>query len=254
MKARVLYVDDEPYNLKALKRIFRDEPFHFITFDSPKTALHKINEIKPAVVISDQRMPEMTGTHFLEEVKNRQPDTVRIILTGQADLEVAIAAINQGNVFRFFQKPWEESELKAEIAAALEYHQVISGLRAIGEKGVDEAAIKKERMKGVREVAITVRHELGQSMTIISGYSQLLRECIEKDTISYTYLSNIVLQIRKMEEIITKITSIAKYETTSYIGNERMIDIDKASSANGGSEKPCGQNAMAAREDNTLSL
>ena len=232
MRKRVVYVDDEPFNLKALKRLFRDEPFHFITFDSPKAALHKIKEIKPAVVISDQRMPEMTGIHFLEEIKKRQPDTVRIILTGQADLEIAISAINQGNVFRFFQKPWDESELKAEIAAALEYHQIISGMRAIAEKGVDEAAIKKERMKGVRELAITVRHELGPSMTIISGYSQLLQGYLDQDAIFYTYLSNIVSQIRKMEEIIAGITSIAKDETTRYLGNERMLDMDKPSSAN----------------------
>ena len=79
---------------------------------------------------------------YVDEVKKRHPESVRMILTGHADLEAAIAAINKGNVFRFIQKPWDDDKLKAEIAAALEYHEAISGLRLLGEKGVEAALIK----------------------------------------------------------------------------------------------------------------
>ena len=230
MKDRVLYVDDDLGNLKALGRLLRNEAFHFITFDSPHEALRNIDVIKPAVVISDQCMPEMAGTLFLGEVKKRRPDSVRMILTGHADLEAAMAAINKGNVFRFIQKPWNDDQLKAEIAAALEYHEVIAGLRLLGEKGVEAALIKKERMIGVHELAVAVRHELGQSMAIISGYSYLLQDYLGKDALLHTYLSNILSQIKRMEELTTKVTSIARYETTPYVGNETMIDIEKASS------------------------
>jgi DNA-binding NtrC family response regulator len=231
MKPRVLYVDDEPHNLKALARLFRNAPFHFITFESPREALAKLDEIKPAVVISDQRMPEISGTQLLEEIKKRLPDTVRILLTGHAELEVAIAAINQGNVFRFIKKPWNDAELKAEVASALEYHEEISGLRKLGDKTADELVVQKERLKGARELAITVRHELGQSMAVISGYAQLIQQSLPKDDIMDKYLTHIVLQIKKMEELTRKITSIARYETTAYVSEERMIDIDKASSS-----------------------
>lgn len=215
MKTRVVYVDDEPKNLKALKRLFRDEPFKLIIFSSPRAALAKIHEIKPAVVISDYRMPEMTGTHFLEEVKKRQPDSVRIILTGHADLEMAISAINQDNVFRFIKKPWDDDELKSQIAAALDYHAEISRLRAFEEKGGDETVIKKEQIKAMHELAITVRHQIGQSMTVISGYSNLLQTCLDQDPLLSTYLSNIILQIKRMEELTTKITSITGDQTTT---------------------------------------
>ena len=112
MKDKVLFVDDEQSNLKALKRLFRNEPFDFITYNSPTEALAKIEAIKPAVVISDQRMPEMSGTAFLEQVRNKQPHSVRIILTGHADLKAAMDAINNGHVFRFIQKPWNPEALK----------------------------------------------------------------------------------------------------------------------------------------------
>jgi two-component system probable response regulator PhcQ len=230
MKPRVLYVDDEPHCLKALKRLFRNEPFHFITFDSPHKALLKLDEIKPAVVVSDQLMPEMEGTQFLEEVKKTHPDAVRILLTGHAELEVAIAAINQGNVFRFITKPWNDGELKAEIASALEYHEEISELRRLAERKRDEIGIQSERLQGARELAITVRHELDQSMTVVSGYAYLIQHYLRKDPLLDTYLSNIVTQMKKMEEITRKITSITRYETTVYAGKERMIDIKKASS------------------------
>ena len=77
------------------------------------------------------------NSQILEKIRKKRPDTVRIILTGHADLDVAISAINQGNVFRFIQKPCNDSEMKAEIRSALEYHEFMSGLHALGEKGIE---------------------------------------------------------------------------------------------------------------------
>jgi DNA-binding NtrC family response regulator len=225
MKTHVLYVDDEPNNLKALKRLFHGESFQLIVSSSPKAALAKINEIKPAVVISDYRMPEMPGTIFLKEVKEMQPDSVRIILSGYADLEMAISAINQGNVFRFIEKPWDDEDLKFQIRAALDYHAVISGLRAFEEKGAAETIIKKEQIRAMNELAIAVRHELCQSMAIIAGYSKLLNDCLGKDSVLSVYLSNIAMQIKRMEALTEKITSIADYETLTYIGAAKMMNL-----------------------------
>ena len=84
-------------------------------------------------------------------------------------------------------------------------------------------------MTGIRELAVAIRHELGQSMAVVSGYAQLIRSLIEQDSVLSNYLSNILFQINKMEELTVKITSIARYKTTDYLGNEKMIDIDQAS-------------------------
>jgi DNA-binding NtrC family response regulator len=220
MKPSVLYVDDEPCNLRAFERLFRDEPFHLILFGSAKSALAEIGGLKPAVVISDYRMPEMPGTIFLQEVKRLQPDSVRIILTGYADIEMAISAINQGNVFRFIEKPWNDEDLKFQIRAALDHHAVISGLRAFEEKGAGEKILKKEQLKARNELVITILDELCQSMAIISGYSNLLKDCFDQDSILSVYLSNIVSQLKRMEELKTKITSITDGKTITCVGNK----------------------------------
>ncbi len=124
MIERIVFVDDEMSVLKSLNRLFMDEPYETLLFDIPSEALKKIEEIQPAVVVSDQRMPEMRGTSLLQKVKEISPDTVRIILTGYADTTAAIASINEGSVFRFTSKPWDDNELKLTIKHAVEHYRL----------------------------------------------------------------------------------------------------------------------------------
>lgn len=124
MAERIVFVDDEMSVLKSLNRLFMDEPYEIFVFSSPSEALEKIEKILPAAVISDQRMPEMNGTTLLRKVKEISPDTVRIILTGYADTPAAIASINEGSVFKFVNKPWDDNELKLTIKHAVEHYQL----------------------------------------------------------------------------------------------------------------------------------
>ena len=101
-----------------------DEPHETLAFNMPSEALDKIGEIQPAVVVSDQRMPEMKGTSLLQKVKEISPDTVRIILTGYADTTAAIASINEGSVSRFISKPWDDDEFKITIRHAVEHYRL----------------------------------------------------------------------------------------------------------------------------------
>ncbi|MBU0988489.1 MAG: HD domain-containing protein [Proteobacteria bacterium] len=126
MAESIVFVDDEISVLKALKRLLIDEPYEILIFNSPLEALKKIEKTPPAVVISDQCMPEMEGTRFLKKVRDISPETVRIILTGYADAEAAIDAINQGSVFRFVSKPWEDDMLKLTIRQAVEHYKLVA--------------------------------------------------------------------------------------------------------------------------------
>ena len=148
-----------------------------------------MNEIKPAIVISAYRIPEMEGTVFLEKVKQKRPETVRIILTDHADLETAISAINQGNVFRFIRKPWQDDELKEEILSALEYYDLIAGLASVEENSVHEVVIEKACEKRMQELTVRVRRELAQPMAVLSGYIRLLEEYGRDDPLLKTYIS-----------------------------------------------------------------
>lgn len=131
MGVSIFFVDDERHILSALKRLFVDEPYEIATFQSPLEALEELSRNEAAVVVSDQRMPEMEGAKFLEMVRGKCPDAVRIIMTGYADLDAAIAAINTSGVYRFVHKPWDDAELKLTIKNAVDHYNLISENRRL---------------------------------------------------------------------------------------------------------------------------
>jgi DNA-binding NtrC family response regulator len=116
-KARVLFVDDEERVIKLLRMIFRSD-YEVYTATSGKEALDIIAAHSIDVIVSDQRMPEMVGTELLAQVRKRSPATMRILLTGYSDLAAIVGSVNDGEVFRFINKPWDQDEIKAIVAEA----------------------------------------------------------------------------------------------------------------------------------------
>ena len=126
MPEKILCVDDEVNILLSLQRQLRKQ-FHLESALGPEKALAAIERDGPfAVVVSDLQMPGMNGLELLARVRELSPATVRIMLTGQADLDTAIAAVNQGNIFRFLTKPCSAEELAGTLNAALEQHRLIT--------------------------------------------------------------------------------------------------------------------------------
>jgi DNA-binding NtrC family response regulator len=120
-KQRLIFVvDDEENILKALKRSLRSDAFEVMTIRRPADALAALKAHRPDVVLSDHLMAEMTGLEFLKVVRNRAPDTCRIMLTGHAEMEVAIEAINEGEIYRFLVKPWDDLDLQLALTMGLE--------------------------------------------------------------------------------------------------------------------------------------
>jgi len=117
----ILCVDDEANVLKSLRRLFLDENYEILTAESGQEGLALLEQHQPVqVVISDYRMPEMDGVAFFKEVHERWPDTVRIVLSGYADTAAVVAAINEGQVYKFIPKPWNDDELKVAIGKAVD--------------------------------------------------------------------------------------------------------------------------------------
>ncbi|MCL6433446.1 MAG: response regulator [Leptolyngbyaceae cyanobacterium HOT.MB2.61] len=124
-KAKMLVVDDEPDNLDLLYRTFRRD-FNVLKAESGVRALELLAaEGEVAVIISDQRMPEMKGTEFLSRTVPQFPDTMRIILTGFTDVEDLVEAINSGQVYKYITKPWDPNELKAVVQRAAETYELL---------------------------------------------------------------------------------------------------------------------------------
>lgn len=120
----LLFVDDEANILSALKRLFRPFNYKILTAGSGMQGLELMEKERIDLVISDMRMPEMDGAQFLEQVRMKWPDTVRMLLTGYADISSAVAAINKGEIYRYISKPWEDNELTATVKQALERKQL----------------------------------------------------------------------------------------------------------------------------------
>ncbi|MCP6758761.1 MAG: response regulator [Fischerella sp. CENA71] len=124
-KQKILVVDDEPDNLDLLYRTFRRD-FQVLKADSGISALQVLAaEGEVAVIISDQRMPEMKGTEFLSKTVPQFPNTVRIILTGFTDIEDLVEAINAGQVYKYITKPWDPTELKVVVQRAAETYDLL---------------------------------------------------------------------------------------------------------------------------------
>ncbi|MCX8026280.1 MAG: ATPase, T2SS/T4P/T4SS family [Thermodesulfovibrionales bacterium] len=121
----LLLVDDEENVLNALKRVFADENYEILTARSGMEALKIISNRTIHLVISDHRMPNMTGAELLREIRTRQPETIRIMLTGHADIQAVMGAINEGAVYKFITKPWNDDDLRITVSLALQQYLLL---------------------------------------------------------------------------------------------------------------------------------
>lgn len=119
-QSTVLCVDDEPNILSSLRRLFRAKGYRVLVAESGNAGLQVLATETVDLVISDMRMPEMDGAHFLELVRARWPDTIRILLTGYADVSSIIEAINRGEIYRYIAKPWDDNDMLLVVRDALE--------------------------------------------------------------------------------------------------------------------------------------
>ena len=134
MNQKVLFVDDEPNVLQSIRRNLRKR-FDLDTAEGGEAALQKLGESDGfAVIVSDMRMPGMNGVELLSEAKKRWPDTVRVMLTGNADQQTAVDAVNHGDVFRFLNKPCETEALAKTVSAALRQNELITAEKVVLEK------------------------------------------------------------------------------------------------------------------------
>lgn len=124
-KHTVLIVDDEEMILKSITRVLRNANYQILTAQSGGEGLAVLKEYAVDLVISDQKMPGMNGLDFLKRVKSDYPQILTIMLTGQAELEIAMDAINEAGVYKFILKPWNDDDLKVTVRRALEALELI---------------------------------------------------------------------------------------------------------------------------------
>ena len=167
-----MLVDDEGNILRSLRRLLRGQ-FEITTTVLPQEALRHLAEDEYAVLLSDQRMPAMEGTELMTKARAVSPDTVRILLTGDADLNTAMTAINQAGAYRFLQKPWNDVDLVATLGQATQYFKLVKENKRL--QALTEA--QNARLKTFNQsLKVKVLEQTRQVMTLNEELSNTLEE------------------------------------------------------------------------------
>ena len=148
MTYKIMIVDDEPANLRTLERLFRSD-YQVVTAPSGAEALALLEQHDVALLISDQRMPAMTGIELMMKTVAIRPQMVKILLTGYTDVGALIDALNSGLVYRYLTKPWNNSDLRSTISRALEHYEVMKSKHTLGM----ENERLKARLKEISDLA-----------------------------------------------------------------------------------------------------
>lgn len=191
-KPRILYVDDEVENLTAFKAVFR-RIYDIDIANSAQEGLEILSQNEYDIVISDQRMPKMTGVQFFEIIQSKYPDSIRMVLTGYSDMNAIIDAINKGKVFHYVSKPWNADELKVIINNALEYRR----LKSLNEQ------LEKEKILSQFEILKNQvnPHFLFNSMNVLTSLIRRDSEKAIQFTSTFSKVYRTLLQL-KTEDLI----------------------------------------------------
>lgn len=214
-KVNVLYLDDEINNLQSFKAKFRKD-FNIFVVQTASEAFQILAEYKDIhVVISDQRMPEMTGVNFFESLLIHFPYPVRILLTGYADLNSVIDAINKGQVYRYIQKPWNDYEMKLAIENAFQFYFINNQLR----KKNEELQKKNEELN---RFAYSASHDLKAPVKSMQGILNLAQ--MERNS-EDEWINLLGISINKLDYFINNISDYYKNSQSEKTYSE--IDLKK---------------------------
>ncbi len=187
MSGSVLFVDDEEYVLNSIERLFSDLDFNILKAANADEALKVFAHEEIAVIVSDHSMPGMKGVELLSKVKALSPDTLKILMTAHANLGVAVDAINDGEVFRFILKPWDNASLINTVEEAVNRYHVIQSLKNVDKSTLLSLAqtieLKDPYTRGhcerVSKYALMIANELDLSDELIKSinYGSWLHDC-----------------------------------------------------------------------------
>jgi DNA-binding NtrC family response regulator len=180
-KHTILIVDDEPNIINALQRLLRQEERQILTAETATQAWERLKQAGGVdLIISDNRLSDISGIDFLTKVRQAYPDTIRILITGYPDLDSAIEAINKGQVYRYITKPWENEELKLMIKQALDYYNVLRDNRTLLRIARKQAELLKAAQKKYPELSESGFDKTGMYIIDEKRVSDSLAEFLKK--------------------------------------------------------------------------
>lgn len=211
----ILYVDDEPYALQTLSRQFKGE-FTILTAPGGAAGLEILAQRDVALVLSDQRMPDMTGTEFLARVRAQYPDSVRMLLTAYSDLESVVDAINVGNVSRYLSKPYDEREVQMAFRDGIERYVLVKQRDRLHAEKME--ALKRveraNRLSAVGTLAAGLAHEINNPLVPILTFLQMLpakRRDAQEDSEYWDTLYQVTVnEVERIRALVRQLLTYAK--------------------------------------------
>lgn len=226
-KIQVLFIDDEESIIDGVLRLFMRESYGIFATRSPDKAREALAKEKIKVVVSDYRMPEISGVEFLREVKEKYPNVVKILFTGYTDFSAAEEAINVGEVYRFISKPWKTAELLSTIRQCIEHYDLITQSKAHEE----ELEVVNKKLKAMyemqKEFTSTVSHELRTPLASIKTAIDLVvkRMVGEINQEQEEVLGRAKSNVDRLKRLIDDILDLTKMEGGKVQMNFMMDDI-----------------------------
>lgn len=209
----ILYVDDEPFALETFRLQFKED-FTIHVAQDGEEAQRILHENEIAVVLTDQRMPRLSGVELLTRVKAQRPDTVRMLITAYTDMDVVIEAINEGNVYRYITKPYNEDDLRNSLRQGIETYYLIRERERLEAEKIETAKrmARANRLSAVGTLAAGMAHEINNPMTAVSAFLQMLPQKYEEDRKDKEYWEQFYRRVcEELERIQHLITRMLRY-------------------------------------------
>jgi signal transduction histidine kinase len=237
--ALIYVVDDDALVLSSLQHLIEIETPHEVrTFVAPRAALEALRERAPDIVISDLTMPGMDGVVLLERVRSLAPDAARIVLTGYADKDSAIRAVNTAGVYQFVEKPWDNAQLLVTLNNAAEHvalsrklHDTIAELsrrnaeleHTLAElRDAQDRLVAAERLAAVGRLASGIAHEIGNQLSLL-GYAELLADRYGHDPEARALTDPLLAAKRRMASMVSSIKEFVRGGPSQYVRERQPL-------------------------------
>ena len=233
-KFTILYVDDEVSNLNVFKNTFRRD-YNIFTAETAKEGLEILGKVNIDLILTDQRMPEMTGVDFLKKVIQKYPEPNRILITAFTDFNALKSAVNEAKIFQYIQKPWDEKEIKQTIDSALGIYYLkqknVQLANKLSEKNKELEQLNKELIE-LDEIKIQflriIGHEIRTPLNGLIGATSLFKNVFEKeDFLEYKQLFYMLeASTQRLTRFMLLAERITSLKTQGYKINPELINMN----------------------------
>ncbi|HXC62023.1 MAG TPA: ATP-binding protein [Nitrospiria bacterium] len=215
-KYPALYVDDEEMALETFKAQFRRD-FTIHTALSGEEALRILSQQPIALIITDQRMPQMGGVALLEEVTKQYPNTIRMLMTAYSDMDIVIAAINKGQVYRYFPKPYNEDELRESIKEGLERYYLIRERERLYAEKIEliKRMERTNRLTAVGTLAAGMAHEINNPLVAINTFLQMVPQKYAEEEMDKEFWEHfhkvVISEVDRIRNLIGRLLKYSRF-------------------------------------------